>query len=117
MAVSLPHCELLHEVNSSVHILFAVLSCFSVSHFRPFTVNITSYNISRQNPKMGKSVQLLSCACSKKNLNASRSSSEHPPVKGNKMSKRLGEIIVGSAKDKTSSWHLIGFPDGSNIGS
>ena len=31
------------------------------------------------------------------------------------ISKRLGGII--GCKDKTSSWHLIGFPDGSNIGS
>ena len=31
------------------------------------------------------------------------------------MSKRLVGII--GCKDKTSSWHLIGFPDGSNIGS
>ena len=32
------------------------------------------------------------------------------------MSKRLDGIIIG-CKDKTSSWHLIGFPNGSNIGS
>ena len=31
------------------------------------------------------------------------------------MSKRLGGII--GCKYKTSSWHLNGFPDGSNIGS
>ena len=31
------------------------------------------------------------------------------------MSKRLGGII--DCKDKTSSWHLNGFLDGSNIGS
>ena len=31
------------------------------------------------------------------------------------MSKRLGGII--GCKDETSSWHLHGFPDGSNIGS
>ena len=31
------------------------------------------------------------------------------------MSKRLGGII--GCKYKTSSWHLIGFPNGSNIGS
>ena len=31
------------------------------------------------------------------------------------MSKRLGGII--GCKNKTSSWHLIGLPDGSNIGS
>ena len=31
------------------------------------------------------------------------------------MSKRLDGIV--GCKDKTSSWHLIGFPDGSNIGS
>ena len=49
----------------------------------------------------------------KKNLNASRPS-EHPPV-GGKMSKRLGGII--GCEDKTSSWHLVGFPNGSNIGS
>ena len=30
------------------------------------------------------------------------------------MSKRLGRII--GCKDKTSSWHLIGFSDGSDIG-
>ena len=48
----------------------------------------------------------------KKNLNASRPS-EHPPVKG-KMSKRLGGIV--GCEDKTSSWHVNGFPDGSNIG-
>ena len=46
--------------------------------------------------------------------------SEHPPVvvrsgQGGKMSKRLGRII--GCKDKTSSWYLIGFLDGSNIGS
>ena len=48
---------------------------------------------------------------SKKNLNAPRPS-EHPPLRG-KMSKRLGGII--GCKYKTSSWHLNGFPDGSNI--
>ena len=31
------------------------------------------------------------------------------------MSKRLGGII--DCKDKTSSWHLIGFSNGNNIGS
>ena len=40
--------------------------------------------------------------------------SEYPPVKGKKMSKRLGGII--DCKYKTSSWHLNGFPDGRNIG-
>ena len=48
----------------------------------------------------------------KKNLNAFRPS-EHPPV--GKISKRLGEII--GCKCKNTSWHLNGFPDGSNIGS
>ena len=52
--------------------------------------------------------------CFKENLNGSRPS-EHPPVKGGGgMSKRLGGII-GCSKDKTSPWHLIGFPVGSNI--
>ena len=50
----------------------------------------------------------------KKNLNASKPS-EHSPDEGGKVSKRLGGII--GCKDKTSSWHLIGFPDGRNIGS
>ena len=39
----------------------------------------------------------------KKNLNASRPS-EHPPVRGKIMSKRLGGIIA--CKDQTYSWHL-----------
>ena len=37
------------------------------------------------------------------------------PQSGGKISKRLGGII--GCKYKTSSWHLKGFPDGSNIGS
>ena len=52
--------------------------------------------------------------CLNKNLNAPRPS-EHPPQSGGKISKRLGGII--GCKYKTSSWHLKGFPDGSNIGS
>ena len=53
-------------------------------------------------------------ACFKENLNASRPS-EHPPDDwgGGGVSKRLGGII--GCKYKTSSWHLNGFPDGSNI--
>ena len=31
------------------------------------------------------------------------------------MTKHFGDIV--DCKDKTSSWHLKGFPDGSNIGS
>ena len=54
------------------------------------------------------------CRFLKKNMNASRPS-EHPSVRGKKMSKRLGGII--GCKNKTSSWHLNGFPVGSNIGS
>ena len=37
------------------------------------------------------------------------------PKSRGKMSKRLGGII--GCKYKTSSWHLNGFPNGSNIGS
>ena len=51
-----------------------------------------------------------------KNLNACRPS-EHPPVREKNL-KRLGGII--GCKDKTSSWHLNEFRDGtcsSNIGS
>ena len=51
----------------------------------------------------------------KNNLNASRPS-EYPPVREEKMSKRLLGGIKG-CKYKTSSWYLNGFPDGSNIGS
>ena len=47
-------------------------------------------------------------------MNAFRPS-EHPPVRGGNMSKRLGEVI--GCKDKTSLWHSIGYLDGSNIGS
>ena len=50
----------------------------------------------------------------KKNQNAPRPS-EHPPVMGKKMSKRLGGIK--GCKYKTSSWHLNRFPDADNIGS
>ena len=60
---------------------------------------------------MGSKAALL---CLKKNQNAPRPS-EHPPVRGVKMSKRLGGIK--GCKYKTSSWHLNGFPDGNNIGS
>ena len=41
--------------------------------------------------------------------------SEHPPVMGEKMSKRLGGIK--GCKYKTSSWHLNRFPDADNNGS
>ena len=50
----------------------------------------------------------------KKNLNVSRPS-EYPSQGG--MSKRLGSESIVGCKDKFSSWHLIGFPNGSNIGS
>ena len=63
---------------------------------------------------VGHAVRENPSSCSKKNENAPRPS-EHPPVKGKKMSKRLGGII--GCKYKTSSWHLNGFLDGSNIGS
>ena len=53
--------------------------------------------------------------CLKKNQNAPRPS-EHPPVRGEKVSKLLGGI-KGYKYKKSSSWHLNGFPDGNNIGS
>ena len=53
--------------------------------------------------------------CLKKNQNASRPS-EHPPVRGGEMSKRLVGGVKG-CKYKTSSCYLNGFPDGNNIGS
>ena len=57
---------------------------------------------------------LFFCLYLKKNQNASRPS-EHPPVRGGKMSKRLGGIK--GCEYKTSSWQLNGFPDGNDIGS
>ena len=51
----------------------------------------------------------------KRNLNASKPLSI-PQTGGKKMSKRLGGNIGCKDKKKTSS-HLIGFSDGSNIGS
>ena len=53
--------------------------------------------------------------CLKKKQNAPRPS-EHPPVKGEKNSKRLGGVKEGCKYKKNSSWHLNGFPDGNNIG-
>ena len=50
----------------------------------------------------------------KKHQSASRPS-EHPPVMGEKMSKRLGGIK--GCKYKTSTWYLNRFPDADNIGS
>ena len=50
----------------------------------------------------------------KKNQSTPRPS-EHPPVMGEKMSKRLGGIK--GRKYKTSSWHLNRFPSADNIGS
>ena len=50
----------------------------------------------------------------KKNQSTPRPS-EHPPVMGGKMSKRLGGIK--GCKYKISSWHLNRFSDADNIGS
>ena len=50
----------------------------------------------------------------KKNQSTPRPS-EHPPVMGGKLSKRLGGIK--GCKYKTSSWHSNRFPDADNIGS
>ena len=54
------------------------------------------------------------CRFLKKNQSTPRPS-EHPPVMGGKMSKRLGGIK--GCKYKTSSWHSNRFPDVDNIGS
>ena len=50
----------------------------------------------------------------KKNQSTPRLS-EHPPVIGGEMSKRLGGIK--GCKYKTSSWHSNRFPDADNVGS
>ena len=57
---------------------------------------------------------LVEYYCLKKNQSTPRPS-EHPPVMGEEMSKRLGGIE--GCKYKTSSWHLNRFPDADNIGS
>ena len=54
--------------------------------------------------------------CQRKILNPSTPFFLSIPQSGGEMSKRLGGIIVGR-KDRISSWHLNGFPDGSDIGS
>ena len=63
---------------------------------------------------LGSIRRLVKNACLKKNQSAPRPS-EHPPVMGEKKSKRLGGIK--GCKSKTSSWHLNRFPDADNIGS
>ena len=55
-------------------------------------------------------VNLMSTV-SKKNLHASRPS-EHPPVWGGNVKTFRWDHRL---QYKTSSWHLNGFPDGSNI--
>ena len=69
-----------------------------------------------KSPKTQKREMADKVCCSlKKNLNASRPS-EHP-TQGEKNVKTLRGGIIG-CKDKTSSWHLNGFPSGgSNVGS
>ena len=58
--------------------------------------------------------QYFSCSCIKNNQSTPRPS-DHPPVMGETMSKRLGGIK--GCKYKTSSWHSNRFPDADNIGS
>ena len=50
----------------------------------------------------------------KKNQNAPNRPSEHSPVSGEKMSKRLGGIK--GCKYKTSLWHLNGLGQQYNVG-
>ena len=57
--------------------------------------------------------RLFSFLFLKKNQSTPRPS-EHPPVMGGKMSKRLGGIK--GCKYKTSSWHSSRFPDADKIG-
>ena len=52
----------------------------------------------------------------KKNQSTPRPS-EHPPVMGEKMSKRLPGRWDQRLQIQTSSWHLNRFPDADNIGS
>ena len=59
--------------------------------------------------------ELYWCFWSLKKNQSTPRPSEHPPVMGGEMSKRLGGIK--GCKYKTSSWHLNRFPDADNIGS
>ena len=70
-----------------------------------------------RNSKYGYQVvhKVVIIPCLKKNQSAPRPS-EHPPVMGEKMSKRLGGI-KGCKYKKNSLWHLNRFPTGSNLGS
>ena len=59
-------------------------------------------------------VNLKTTVFKQNNQNAPRPS-EHPPARGEKMSKRLGGIK--GCKYITSSGHINGLPDGNIIGS
>ena len=72
--------------------------------------NVHPYPSSASRPYNNVLVQMIL----KKNQSTPRPS-EHPPVMGEKMSKRLGGIK--GCKYKTSSCHLNRFPDADNIGS
>ena len=86
----------------------ALFSCFRWSF-----VDVPLIYFLSNRPRTGLATTYITgYCCLKKNQNAPRLS-EHPPVRGEKMSKRLGGII--GCKYKTSSWHLNGFPDGNNI--
>ena len=76
--------------------------------FLPDIILLTQCNYHRR-PRLNATKRFL-----KKNQNTPRPS-EHPPVMGGKMSKRLGGIK--GCKYKISSWHLNRFPDADNIGS
>ena len=57
-------------------------------------------------------------ACLSANLNASRPpSTHHPSVRGGNVKTFGSRWDHIGCKDNTYSWHLIGFPDGSDIGS
>ena len=80
-----------------------------------YMMTINTYTYVAMNITCSRYEKIFSmCVCLKKIQNAPRPS-EHPPVRGGGMSKRLGGIK--GCKYKTSSWHLNGFPDPNNIGS
>ena len=70
------------------------------------TLNAQSRTKDQHSVKVYLLIIICYC-CLKKNQNAPRPS-EHPPVRGGGMSKRLGGIK--GCKYKTSSWHLNGSP-------
>ena len=113
---SIKNSTVVVQVSSSV-VLIGVLQDYnrsillSIGTCIKYFIIVSIVPVSRSN---GYSLVEIRYYCINKNQSTPRPS-EHPPVMGGKMSKRLGGIK--GCKYKTSSWHLNRFPDADNIGS